>query len=42
MQFLKTQSDGRTILALDGDRLDAQVSGELRDKILALLDGGGL
>jgi len=42
MQFLKTQSDGRTILALDGDRLDAQVSGELRDKILALLDGGAV
>ncbi|MFN5744483.1 MAG: STAS domain-containing protein [Methylococcaceae bacterium] len=41
MELSTELKDGKTIIRLSEERLDAHNSGEFRDKILALLDGGG-
>ena len=40
MQILTEQREGRTILRLKEERLDAHNSGDLRDAILKLLEAG--
>jgi anti-sigma B factor antagonist len=40
MQILTDQHEGRTILRLKEERLDAHNSGDLRDAILKLLEAG--
>lgn len=42
MQILTEKRDGRMVLSLKEERLDAHNSGELRDRILKLLETGEL
>ena len=41
MQLSTEARDGRTVISLREERLDAHNSGELRDKILSMLEAGG-
>lgn len=40
MQIATEKNDGRTIISLKEERLDAHNSGDLRDRILKLLESG--
>lgn len=42
MQILTDKRDGRTLLSLKEERLDAHNSGDLRDRIMKLLETGEL
>ena len=41
MQLSTEARDGRTVISLREERLDAHNSGELRDTILGMLEAGG-
>jgi anti-sigma B factor antagonist len=42
MQILTDKRDGRTVVSLKEERLDAHNSGDLRDRILKLLETGDI